>query len=150
MKLKLITAVAALVASAFASAGELDGSTLICRDGTRNTVGTEFRDGHAIAWWMPKGSIPLKQYYQGEYSVSTDQVRWPPSDDYRKSDVILDRETLRLGGENQVDNSMGPKGTMIWNMQCEWVESLDILKATVEAEQIAQLQRMVEHQFVAR
>ena len=45
---------------------------------------------------------------------------------------------------------MGPKGTMIWNMQCEWVESLDILKATVEAEQIAQLQRMVEHQFVAR
>lgn len=137
MKLKPFAAVAALVASGSASAGELDGSHLICRMGTANTTGTEFKDGRVIAWWIdPNGSErELKQYDGGEYSVSSDQIRWPPLDDWSKSDVIVDREALRLGGENQVDNSMGPKGTMIWDSQCEWVESLDILKATVEAEQ---------------
>jgi hypothetical protein len=130
MKLKLITAVAAMVASVSTIAGELDGSGLICRIGTQHIIGWEFRDGHAISWWINPKDLArrLEQYDMGEYSVSTDQVRWPP-------EWILDRETFRLGGENQVDNSMGPKGTMIWFHQCEVAESLDILRATVEAEE---------------
>ena len=137
--MRSLIAIAALVASVSASAGELDGSTLICRMGTpasigmENTSGTEFRDGRAIGWWMPRGSVPIKQFDVGEYSVSTDQVRWPPGDGL--SDVILDRETLLLGEESTRDSQWGPKGTMIWTMQCEWVESLDILKRTVEHEQ---------------
>ena len=140
--MKLWIAIAALVASVSASAGELDGSNLICRMGAANTSGTEFRDGHVIAWWIdPNGSErELKPYDGGEYSISTDQIRWPPLDEWGRGDVIVDRETLRLGGENQRDNSMGPKGTLIWIAQCEWVESLDILKATVEAEQLSRME----------
>ena len=142
MKRSLI-AIAALLASVSASGGELDGTGLICHSGTKPVLGWEFQDGRAIGMYVEKmGAFDPKAEVVrgdiGEYVTSTDQVRWPPM-------WILDRETLRLGGENQRDNSMGPKGTMMWILQCEVATSLDIVRATLEAQ--AEKQRQIDEQM---
>ena len=84
MKLKLLTAVAALVASAAASAGELDGKGYICKvgSGVQTMIWSPwFQDGQVfVSAIMPpvRGEEPELQVQTvgSEYSAVGDLVSW--------------------------------------------------------------------------
>jgi len=133
MKLKLITAVAALVASAFASAGELDGKGYICEAGygsQKHVWSPWFRDGHVFVSAInppARGEEPVLQVATvgWEYSAVGELVSF---DRY-----FLNRKTLRIGQENRSPHSAS-YGDISWSHQCEEAASLDSFRATMERE----------------
>lgn len=125
MKLKLLTAVAALVASVPASAGELDGRALICiPDFEPRPIGFEFRDGRAIGWNVVsiESKAVIEEFGPGEkYETTSTSADWWGLDWY------LDRKTLRL---NYIFRSK--ESPAVYKYQCDVAASLNSFRETLE------------------
>ena len=139
MKSKLLIAIAALVVSTSASAGELDGSQYICKvwqgwgHPTMQIVWSpSFRDGRVnLSTIMPPrpGKEPELQVFTGEpgseYSVAGDVVSF--------AYYFFNRKTLQIGQENKSPHSES-YGEISWFMPCKEMASLDSANAAMEEE----------------
>jgi hypothetical protein len=140
MKLKLITAVAALMASVSASAGQLDGKALECMRPTHPApILVSFQDGVATEFriWK-KGTEALIEkdvFSGGEYRVSPTKVEYPTT---MGDAMVLDRVTLILGIRND--------GKLVTKWQCEVYTSFSDFEAMMEARR-AQKQAEIDEQM---
>ena len=123
MKLKVLTAVAALVASVSASAGELDGKAIVCEPkGVRlkwtpepEPYGYEFRGGFVISYRVEvSGTQVLLKISDGiPYKEDTTVVTWGTSKHGDAPTTVLDRRTIRYRDSIERTGKIGEEG------QCE-------------------------------
>jgi hypothetical protein len=95
-KMRTLIAIASLVASVSASAGELDGKNLVCTSDYDGVVGIEFTGGKAIRRFITGTTgtvVSLHSETPSEYLALNSEVRW---DNYNRQDYYaVDRKTLK-------------------------------------------------------
>ena len=126
--MRLLIAIAALVASVSASAGELDGKGIKCvLVDWIDPILVSFQDGVATHFVLSMGGtkavIEVDKFGGGEYTVSPSKVEWPHS--LSDDGLVLDRTTLMLGYTNY--------GELRNAGQCEVYTSLSDFEAMMEA-----------------
>ena len=131
--MRSLIAIAALVASVSASAGELDGKAIFCeRPGYDRPNIVEFRDGNTVSWSIGvEGTQAVVKEYVGHapsanYKVSPTAITW---DSVAVFENRLDLETLELVTTLYSEGKPHDSPT-IW--QCEVVSSLDNLQKMLE------------------
>lgn len=129
MRLKILTAIAALLASVSAFTGELDGKAIICMP-EKTTTGEpewyEFKDGEAIQFNLGTRGTTAKvlRMSHGEYEAEPTIVTWGETSITHR----LDRVTL----EHTMSSSIKGDG-FVWRTQCEVAESLEAFTGSIEA-----------------
>ena len=151
-------AIAALVASVSASAGELDGKAISCDNGRQNL---EFRGGRVVSWyvWGGGGILGDARIVEDDeppaYYALTNTVIWSSyiaagellSRDGEPSlasttGYTLDRKTLAL----EVKEEKSDGKIREWIHQCEVYSSMTDFKAMLEAYR-AETQRRIDEQM---
>lgn len=131
--MRLLIAIAALLASVLASAGELDGKAITCeRPRYDRPKIVEFRDGGIVGWDIRVedtqaivAESDYRKYPDSDYEVSPTGITWTTIVVFRNR---LDRETLELVSTMASDEA-GDSPT-VW--QCEVIASLDDLQKMLE------------------
>ena len=144
--MRSLIAVATLVASVSASAGELDGKAISCdRAGLGDPVMWEFRDGRPVQWsveiediFAVIGEEPAP-YYSPEYKVSPTAITW----ERVMFSARLDRATLELFVSTPGDIEVDPPPAVY---QCEVYTSLSDFKEMMR-ELVAQKQAEIDEQM---
>jgi hypothetical protein len=140
--MKSLTAIAALVASVSASAGELDGKALLCleKNPEASLSGYFFRDGKVFYSVLQKGEelgdVVVNEWEMADsYHVGIDTVRWQKYPDRPKWETVLDRKTLEI---------KYTWGSTVQEWICEVAESMEAYHQTLEAQRVAVEKRIAE------
>ena len=136
--MRSLIAIAALVASASTSAGELDGKHLVCTSKYGNVTGIEFTGGKAIRRYIVSNTAArIGGQPPAKYRTSTTEVRW--DDDDRPHYYAVNRKTLKhIYRSSEVT---GP----IWNeWDCELSPSRDAMMDALNAARDLEQQKIDE------
>lgn len=134
MKLKLITAVAALLASVSASAGSLDGKAIICdwdreseSDGFARRFGFAFNEAeviqHSVSFRRLNPEVTIRVFEPVAHTEYLNDVVW--TDNSRHTSWVLDRRSLLL-------TVMIPDGDKL-EFACEALPSWEALNEIMES-----------------
>ena len=138
---RLIIAIAALVASVSASAGELDGKAMICERTERGAAeihgpyGVSFRDGEATPYYLEQFETTLlptagkATYYLAEPTT----VKWGKAPNI----FTLNRKTLSLSAYNSMYDT-------VVHWQCEVLASWDAMIQALDVERVEGQKRIDE------
>ena len=133
-----VVAVAALLASVSASAGELDGKGLICereKQAAGEMVWFKFEERQAVMYWLETmgTKAQVTHHSMGAYALSPTKVIWGDSVKHELDRQTLIFESYRLG-------------MLSWRAQCEVTESVEAVKDSIEAA-LSRKQQAIEEQM---
>ena len=132
--MRSLIAIAALVASVSAIAGELDGKALTCQSTNKMVAsmygryGVEFQDGKATHIWVKKDGtkVVLERYDTVAYIAYPTTAKWALESGWV---YTLDRKTLILDYRKPRDDSESPG-----KFECEAYSSIDSMMAELESD----------------